>query len=61
MANERLRSVPERPSDGTVTLVDSNVLLDILTEDPKTFSASNCHTLRVSWQAKRMSGIADRA
>ena len=34
MANERLRSVPERPSDGTVTLVDSNVLLDILTEDP---------------------------
>ncbi|MFY1653729.1 type II toxin-antitoxin system VapC family toxin [Solwaraspora sp. WMMB762] len=26
--------VPERHSDGTVTLVDSNVLLDILTEDP---------------------------
>lgn len=34
MANERLRAVPERHSDGTVTLVDSNVLLDILTEDP---------------------------
>lgn len=34
MANERLRPVPERPSNGTVTLVDSNVLLDILTEDP---------------------------
>lgn len=34
MANERLHPVPERPSNGTVTLVDSNVLLDILTEDP---------------------------
>lgn len=34
MANERLRPVPERLSNGTVTLVDSNVLLDILTEDP---------------------------
>jgi predicted nucleic acid-binding protein len=34
VANERLRPVPERPSNGTVTLVDSNVLLDILTEDP---------------------------
>ena len=34
MVNERLRSVPERPSNGSVTLVDSNVLLDILTDDP---------------------------
>lgn len=35
MANERLRAVPDRDPDGTVTLVDSNVLLDIFTEDPR--------------------------
>lgn len=34
MASERLRSVPDRDPDGTVTLVDSNVLLDVLTNDP---------------------------
>lgn len=34
MANERLRPVPHRRHGDTVTLVDSNVLLDILTEDP---------------------------
>lgn len=34
MASERLRGVPERAPDRTVTLVDSNVLLDLLTEDP---------------------------
>ena len=34
MANDRLRTVPERLPSGVVTLVDSNVLLDILTEDP---------------------------
>lgn len=33
MASERVRAVPERPEGSTVTLVDSNVLLDILTED----------------------------
>ncbi|MCZ7375674.1 type II toxin-antitoxin system VapC family toxin [Micromonospora sp. WMMC250] len=35
MASERLRAVPSRPSDATTTLVDTNVLLDILTDDPK--------------------------
>lgn len=34
MANELLRAVPDRDPDSTVTLVDSNVLLDIFTEDP---------------------------
>ena len=34
MANERLRSVAERPSNASVTLVDSNVLLDVFTDDP---------------------------
>lgn len=34
MVNDRLRPVPDRPQGGTVTLVDSNVLLDILTGDP---------------------------
>jgi predicted nucleic acid-binding protein len=34
VANERRRPVPGRTSNGTVTLVDSNVLLDVLTEDP---------------------------
>lgn len=34
MASERLRAVPERDPAGTVTLVDSNVLLDVFTEDP---------------------------
>jgi predicted nucleic acid-binding protein len=29
-----LRSVPDRPQGAVATLVDSNVLLDILTEDP---------------------------
>ncbi|SIQ96092.1 type II toxin-antitoxin system VapC family toxin [Micromonospora avicenniae] len=35
MANERLRSVPARPADTATTLVDTNVLLDIFTEDPR--------------------------
>lgn len=33
MASE-LRAVPERETGTTVTLVDSNVLLDVLTDDP---------------------------
>jgi predicted nucleic acid-binding protein len=34
VANERLRAVAERASDSVVTLVDSNVLLDLFTDDP---------------------------
>lgn len=34
MGNDRLRSVGEREQGSIVTLVDSNVLLDIFTEDP---------------------------
>jgi predicted nucleic acid-binding protein len=34
VASELLRAVPDREPDSTVTLVDSNVVLDILTEDP---------------------------
>lgn len=30
----RPQPVPARPTDATVTLVDTNVLLDVLTEDP---------------------------
>lgn len=33
MANERLRAVPPRAAGSVTTLVDSNVLLDIFTED----------------------------
>ncbi|MFG1951482.1 type II toxin-antitoxin system VapC family toxin [Micromonospora sp. NPDC048830] len=35
MANDRLRAVAERDADTATTLVDTNVLLDILTEDPR--------------------------
>ncbi|MGC4749741.1 type II toxin-antitoxin system VapC family toxin [Micromonospora sp. DT201] len=35
MASDRLRALPPRPPDATTTLVDTNVLLDILTDDPK--------------------------
>ncbi|RQX08659.1 DNA-binding protein [Micromonospora ureilytica] len=35
MASDRLRAVPTRPPDAVTTLVDTNVLLDILTDDPK--------------------------
>ncbi|MEV1328677.1 type II toxin-antitoxin system VapC family toxin [Micromonospora costi] len=35
MASERLRPVPARPADTATTLVDTNVLLDIFTEDPR--------------------------
>jgi predicted nucleic acid-binding protein len=35
VASERLRAVPPRPPDAVTTLVDTNVLLDILTDDPK--------------------------
>ncbi|MET8525008.1 type II toxin-antitoxin system VapC family toxin [Micromonospora sp. NPDC005172] len=35
MASDRLRAVPSRSSDAVTTLVDTNVLLDILTDDPK--------------------------
>lgn len=34
MASELLRAVPDRDPESTVTLVDSNVLFDILTDDP---------------------------
>lgn len=34
MASDRLRAVPDRPPGATVTLVDSNVLLDLFTNDP---------------------------
>ena len=35
MASDRLRALPVRSPDATTTLVDTNVLLDILTDDPK--------------------------
>ncbi|MEU5908125.1 type II toxin-antitoxin system VapC family toxin [Micromonospora sp. NPDC047467] len=35
MASDRLRALPSRSPDATTTLVDTNVLLDILTDDPK--------------------------
>jgi predicted nucleic acid-binding protein len=41
VANERLRVVPDRDPDMSVTLVDSNVLLDIFTEDPAWFEWSD--------------------
>lgn len=34
MVSERIRAVPGRDRGTTVTMVDSNVLLDIFTEDP---------------------------
>lgn len=34
MASERIRAVAGRPADAVSTLVDTNVLLDIFTEDP---------------------------
>jgi hypothetical protein len=34
VASERLRAVPDRDPARPVTLVDSNVLLDVFTEDP---------------------------
>lgn len=35
MANDRLRTVAERVPDTATTLVDTNVLLDIFTDDPQ--------------------------
>ncbi|TDB77808.1 type II toxin-antitoxin system VapC family toxin [Micromonospora sp. KC723] len=35
MATERIRAVARRATDTVTTLVDTNVLLDILTEDPR--------------------------
>lgn len=35
MASEHLRAVPERGDDTATTLVDTNVLLDIFTDDPE--------------------------
>lgn len=35
MASERVRAVTARPGDAATTLVDTNVLLDIFTEDPR--------------------------
>ncbi|TDB79773.1 MULTISPECIES: type II toxin-antitoxin system VapC family toxin [unclassified Micromonospora] len=35
MASERIRAVARRATDTVTTLVDTNVLLDILTEDPR--------------------------
>ncbi|KAB1930666.1 type II toxin-antitoxin system VapC family toxin [Micromonospora sp. ALFpr18c] len=35
MASERLRAVPSRPTGVVTTLVDTNVLLDVFTDDPK--------------------------
>lgn len=40
MATEQLRGVPSRTTGTVVTLVDSNVLLDILTEDMDWFAWS---------------------
>lgn len=34
MAIDRLAAVPDRSTTSPVTLVDSNVLLDIITDDP---------------------------
>ncbi|MEU2664310.1 type II toxin-antitoxin system VapC family toxin [Micromonospora sp. NPDC007220] len=34
MGSERLRALAPRPTDSATTLVDTNVLLDIFTEDP---------------------------
>ncbi|MFI9640550.1 type II toxin-antitoxin system VapC family toxin [Micromonospora sp. NPDC051925] len=35
MASEHVRAVPDRDDDAAATLVDTNVLLDIFTDDPK--------------------------
>lgn len=35
MASDRLRALPPRSPDAVTTLVDTNVLLDILTDDLK--------------------------
>ncbi|MFE9655297.1 hypothetical protein [Micromonospora sp. NPDC006431] len=35
MASERVRAVAARAYDSATTLVDTNVLLDIFTEDPR--------------------------
>lgn len=35
MGSERLRAVAERGDDRVVTLIDSNVLLDLFTDDPR--------------------------
>ncbi|MET8368603.1 type II toxin-antitoxin system VapC family toxin [Micromonospora profundi] len=35
MASDRFRALPSRSPDATTTLDDTNVLLDILTDDPK--------------------------
>ncbi|MEV1073138.1 type II toxin-antitoxin system VapC family toxin [Micromonospora parva] len=35
MASDRLRALPARSPDAVTTLVDTNVLLDIFTDDPK--------------------------
>jgi predicted nucleic acid-binding protein len=41
VANDRLRAVPNRVADAVVTLVDSNVLMDIFTEDPRWYEWSS--------------------
>lgn len=49
MANDRLRAVAERASGSVVTLVDSDVLLDVFTDDP---------TWR-GWSAEALAGSRD--
>jgi predicted nucleic acid-binding protein len=41
VASNRLRAVPDRAADAVATLVDSNVLMDILTEDPRWYKWSS--------------------
>lgn len=41
MANDRLRAVPNRATDSVATLVDSNVLIDIFTEDRRWYEWSS--------------------
>ncbi|HEX5596275.1 MAG TPA: type II toxin-antitoxin system VapC family toxin [Micromonosporaceae bacterium] len=52
MANDRLRPIPSRAPDSMATLVDSNVLLDIFTEDPRWYEWS-----RQALAAARDAGI----
>jgi predicted nucleic acid-binding protein len=41
VANDRLGAVPDRAADSVATLVDSNVLLDIFTEDARWYEWSS--------------------
>jgi predicted nucleic acid-binding protein len=41
VANDRLRAVPDRTADSVATLVDSNILMDIFTEDPRWYEWSS--------------------